>query len=68
MTPSGRASAVPPQRKANPACITAKKAEAAAKTALARAEVALAKLPADPAIPARTKNGELNGPESLLLA
>ena len=45
--------------KANPACTTAKKAEAAANTALAKAEVALAKLLADPAIPARTKNGEL---------
>ena len=45
--------------KANPACTTAKKAEAAANTALAKAEVALAKLLADPAIPATTKNGEL---------
>jgi hypothetical protein len=45
--------------KANPAYATAKKAEAAANTALAKAEVALAKLLADPAIPARTKNDEL---------
>ncbi len=45
--------------KANPACTTAKKAEAAANTALAKAEVALAKLLADPAIPATAKNGEL---------
>ncbi|MDQ2876333.1 MAG: hypothetical protein M3Y33_16660, partial [Actinomycetota bacterium] len=45
--------------KANPAYATAKKAEAAANTALAKAEVALAKLLADPAIPARTKNGKL---------
>ena len=45
--------------KANPACTTAKKAEAAANTALAKAEVALAKLLADHTIPATTKNGEL---------
>jgi len=45
--------------KANPAFTTAKKAEAKAKTALANAEVALAKLLADPAIAARTKNDEL---------
>ena len=41
--------------KANPAFTTAKKAETKAKTALANAEVALAKLLADPAIAARTK-------------
>ncbi len=45
--------------KANPAFTTAKKAETKAKTALANAEVALAKLLADPAIAARTKNDEL---------
>ena len=45
--------------KTNPAYATAKKAEAAANTALAKAEVALAKLLADPAILASTKNGEL---------
>ena len=45
--------------KANPAFTTAEKAETKAKTALANAEVALAKLLADPAIAARTKNDEL---------
>ena len=45
--------------KANPAFTTAKKAETKAKTALANAEVALAKLLADPAIAARTQNDEL---------
>ena len=34
--------------KANPACATARKAETAAKTALAKAETGLAKLLADP--------------------
>jgi hypothetical protein len=48
--------------KANPAFTTAKKAETKAKTALANAEVALAKLLADPAIVARTKNDELIPP------
>ena len=42
--------------KANPACTTAKKAETKARTALAGAEIALARLLADPAIAARTKN------------
>jgi hypothetical protein len=41
--------------KANPAATRARKAETKAKTALADAEIALAKLLADPAIPARTK-------------
>ncbi len=45
--------------KANPAFTTAKKAETKAKTALAGAEIALAKLLADHTIPARTKNSEL---------
>ena len=45
--------------KANPAYTTAKKAETKAKTALASAEIALAKLLADPTIPARTKNSVL---------
>ena len=45
--------------KANPAYAAAKKAETAAKTALAGAEVELAKLLADPAIAARTKNDVL---------
>jgi hypothetical protein len=45
--------------KANPAYATARKAEAAANTALAKAEIALARLLADPAIPASTKNSEL---------
>ena len=42
--------------KANPACATARKAETAAKTALAKAETGLAKLLADPTIrqPPRT--------------
>ena len=48
--------------KANPAFTTAKKAETKAKTALANAEVALAKLLADPAIAARNKNDELIPP------
>ena len=42
--------------KANPAYTTAKKAETKAKTALASAEVALAKLLADQTIPAAAKN------------
>src|SRR5208337_1475677 len=41
--------------KANPAATRARKAETKAKTALADAEIALAKLLADPAIPAKTK-------------
>src|ERR1019366_6847541 len=45
--------------KANPACTTAKKAETRAKTALAGAEIALAKLLADHTIPVRTKNDVL---------
>ena len=42
--------------KANPAYATARKAETAAKTALAKAETGLAKLLADPTIPAAAKN------------
>jgi Transposase protein len=45
--------------KANPAYTTAKKAETKARTALAGAEIALARLLADPAIAARTKNEAL---------
>jgi Transposase protein/Helix-turn-helix domain/Sigma-70, region 4 len=45
--------------KANPACTTAKKAETKAKTALAGAEIALAKLLADHTIPVKTQNDEL---------
>src|ERR1039458_3024825 len=45
--------------KANPACAAAKKAETAAKTALAGAEIALAKLLADHTIPVRTRNDVL---------
>jgi sigma-70-like protein len=45
--------------KANPLYITAKKAETSAKTALAGAEIALAKLLADHTIPVTTKNDEL---------
>ncbi len=45
--------------KANPAYITAKKAEAAAKTALTKAETGLAELLADPTIPAAAKNSAL---------
>lgn len=45
--------------KANPAYITARKAEAAAKTALTNAETGLAKLLADPTIPAAAKNSML---------
>ena len=45
--------------KANPAYATARKAETAAKTALAAAETGLAKLLADPTIPAAAKNGVL---------
>ena len=45
--------------KANPAYITARKAEAAAKTALTKAETGLAKLLADPTIPAAAKNSML---------
>ena len=45
--------------KANPAYATARKAETAAKTALAAAEIALAKLLADPTIPAAAKNSVL---------
>ena len=45
--------------KANPAYITARKAEAAAKTALTKAETGLAELLADPTIPAAAKNSAL---------
>ena len=45
--------------KANPAYTTAKKIETKAKTALAGAEIALAKLLADHTIPAAAKNSEL---------
>jgi hypothetical protein len=45
--------------KANPAYATARKAETAAKTALAKAETGLAKLLADPTIPAAAKNSVL---------
>ena len=45
--------------KANPAYATARKAETATKTALANAETALAKLLADPTIPAAAKNSVL---------
>jgi hypothetical protein len=45
--------------KANPAYTTAKKTETKAKTALAGAEIALAKLLADHTIPAAAKNSEL---------
>ena len=45
--------------KANPLHTTAKKAETKAKTALADAEIALAKLLADHTIPVTTKNDEL---------
>jgi Transposase protein/Helix-turn-helix domain/Sigma-70, region 4 len=45
--------------KANPVYTAAKKAEAKAKTALANAEIALAKLLADHAIPVTTKNDVL---------
>jgi hypothetical protein len=45
--------------KANPACATARKAETAAKTALAAAEIALAKLLADRTITAAAKNSVL---------
>ena len=45
--------------KANPAYATARKAETAAKTALAKAETGLAKLLADPTIPAAAKNSAL---------
>jgi len=45
--------------KANPACTTAKKAETNAKTALAGAEIALAKLLADHTIPVKTQNDDL---------
>jgi hypothetical protein len=45
--------------KANPAFTAARKAETKAKTALAGAEIALAKLLADPAIAASTKNDVL---------
>jgi hypothetical protein len=45
--------------RANPLFTQAKNAETRAKTALAGAETALAKLLADPAIPARTKNDKL---------
>ncbi len=45
--------------KANPACATAKKAGTKAKTALAAAEIALAKLLADHTIPVKTKNSVL---------
>src|ERR1019366_8541424 len=45
--------------KANPVFTQAKNAETRAETALAGAETALAKLLADPAIPARTKNDKL---------
>ena len=45
--------------KANPAFTAARKAETAAKAALANAEIALAKLLADPAIGVKTKNDVL---------
>ena len=45
--------------KANPAYITARKAKAAAKTALTKAETGLAELLADPTIPAAAKNSAL---------
>ena len=45
--------------KANPAYATARKAETAAKTALTKAETGLAKLLADPTIPAAAKNSAL---------
>ena len=45
--------------KANPAYITARKAAAAAKTALTKAETGLAELLADPTIPAAAKNSAL---------
>jgi len=45
--------------KANPLYTTAKKAETKAKTALAGAEIALARLLADHTIPVKTKNDEL---------
>ena len=45
--------------KASPAYITARKAAAAAKTALTKAETGLAELLADPTIPAAAKNSAL---------